>query len=161
MQAMHTCSNVHVLICMYILFEDWKTFHLKQELIFSMADGTHTMHVRNVSFTASLKPLNSTIDWFQKSTDFVQEARKRNGRVLVHCYMGINRSTTVACAVLMNLEEWTLKEAYNHARSRRNCVRPFTGNKNFIAAWELEKRGHCSLPEWLEETLETQGLTLY
>merc|ERR1712232_1020542 len=65
--------------------------------------------------------------------------------------MGINRSATVAMAVLMNLEDWTLKEAHDLARSRRSCVQPFPGNKNFIAKWELETRGKSTLPEWLEE----------
>merc|ERR1712232_123131 len=89
------------------------------------------------------------VDWFGKATEFVSETRRLGGRVLIHCNMGVNRSATVAMAVLMHLEECSLKEAYHLTRSRRSCVQPFVGNKHFIAKWEQETRGKCTLPEWL------------
>lgn len=89
------------------------------------------------------------VSWFPDATKFVQGAREAGGKVLVHCLMGINRSATVAMAVLMNIEGLTLDAAYELARSRRGCVSPFPGNRNFIASWELETRSHCSMPDWL------------
>lgn len=71
--------------------------------------------------------------------------------VLLHCLMGINRSATVAMAVLMKLEGWTLEEAYTHTHRCRRCVAPFAGNKRLIASWELEAFGRSSMPDWLPQ----------
>merc|ERR1719210_2111480 len=68
---------------------------------------------------------------------------------LLHCLAGINRSATVAMAVLMQVEGWTLQEAYAHTRRRRGCVAPVAGNKRLIAEWEREKFGKSSMEEWL------------
>lgn len=45
--------------------------------------------------------------------------------VLVHCYSGINRSTSVVIAVLMKLDGLTLLEAYNQVMAVRSFVWPF------------------------------------
>lgn len=88
---------------------------------------------------------------FQEVTSFVREACAEGGRVLLHCLMGINRSATVAMAVLMNLKGWTLETAYAHTVLCRSCVSPFPGNRRFIATWEMATSGQCSLPAWLQQ----------
>eukprot|EP00746_Dinoflagellata_sp_MGD_P003794 gnl/MRDRNA2_/MRDRNA2_107355_c0_seq1.p1 gnl/MRDRNA2_/MRDRNA2_107355_c0~~gnl/MRDRNA2_/MRDRNA2_107355_c0_seq1.p1 ORF type:complete len:161 (+),score=34.26 gnl/MRDRNA2_/MRDRNA2_107355_c0_seq1:85-567(+) len=92
---------------------------------------------------------DSIVDHFKSATDFVETARSSGGIVLVHCMMGINRSATVALAVLMNLEDWTLKRAFEHVHHCRSCVDPFQGNRQKIAAWELQTHSTCSMPDWL------------
>merc|ERR1719414_620606 len=51
----------------------------------------------------------------------------------------------------MQVEGWTLEEAYTHIRRRRGCVSPFVGNKRLIAEWEREKFGESSMEEWLQQ----------
>lgn len=50
--------------------------------------------------------------------NWVIERLQKNQRVLVHCVAGMNRSTTICCAVLMQLEglsaEDALKRVYEH-----------------------------------------------
>ena len=79
----------------------------------------------------------------------MQLAKAADGRVLLNCYHGINRSATVAMAVLMNIEGISLQEAWTLIKERRQLVNPFEGNKAKIAAWEKADRGECSLPDWL------------
>jgi hypothetical protein len=93
---------------------------------------------------------------FGSCTDFVQRAAEEGGRVLLHCRMGINRSATIAMAVLMNINGWTLRRARLHATRCRSCVSPFRGNQERIAAWELHTRGTSSLPEWLPQHLQDE-----
>jgi atypical dual specificity phosphatase len=45
-------------------------------------------------------------------------------RVLVHCSAGFNRSTTVCCAVLMQLENLSAEEALNRVREHHPWARP-------------------------------------
>ena len=86
---------------------------------------------------------------FAQATEFVQSAVAANGKVLVHCKMGQNRSATVAMAVQMNIEQLTLDEAYIYTHSCRSVANPFSGNKAKIAVWEEATRGECTIPEWL------------
>jgi len=93
---------------------------------------------------------DAILESFQKATDFVEKARHAGGKVLVHCFMGINRSATVTMAILMNLEGWTLREAHEFVKLQRSCIAPFLGNRQKIAGWELRTRGVCTVPEWSE-----------
>lgn len=88
------------------------------------------------------------VECFEAATCFVRQALENGDRVLVHCFMGINRSATVAIAVLMNIEGWTLREAYEHVKACRS-ISPFEGNKAKIALWELKTRNSSTLPAWL------------
>lgn len=62
--------------------------------------------------------------------EIVQEAewaidRLRSGRrVLVHCEMGFNRSVTVACAILIMLEELSAEDALYRIRQHHRWARP-------------------------------------
>lgn len=91
------------------------------------------------------------VDVFEQGATFVRSASTAGGRVFVHCYAGINRSGTVAMAILMLIEGWTLKEAYDHIYPLR-WISPFEGNREKLARWELASRAACSLPEWLPLT---------
>merc|ERR1712137_829396 len=94
---------------------------------------------------------DSIVDVFQRAAVYVRSASEKSGKVLVHCRMGINRSSTVAMAVLMIIEDWTLRVAFDHVKSQRACVSPFPGNMQKISAWELQSRGTCTIPTWLPE----------
>lgn len=91
---------------------------------------------------------DSIVPAFTTAAHFVKEAIAEDGRVLIHCWAGINRSSTVTMAVLMQLEGWTLAKAYNHTLQQRT-IHPFAGNKKKIAQWELETRGQSTQEAWL------------
>lgn len=50
-----------------------------------------------------------------------------NGRILVHCNAGVSRSSTVCIAYLMKVERMGFQQAYDHVKSRRECIRPNDG----------------------------------
>jgi predicted protein tyrosine phosphatase len=45
-------------------------------------------------------------------------------RVLVHCSAGLNRSVTICCAALMQLEHLSAEEALNRVRDHHPWARP-------------------------------------
>ena len=62
--------------------------------------------------------------------------------------MGVNRSATIAMALLIALEGMSLRQACEHVEGRRQiCMRD--GNKQKIAVWEQRRTGKCTMPEWL------------
>jgi hypothetical protein len=56
--------------------------------------------------------------------DWVMERLKAGERVLVHCVAGMNRSSTICCAVLMMLEGLTAEQALARLREHHPWARP-------------------------------------
>ncbi|XP_046885627.1 dual specificity protein phosphatase 13-like isoform X2 [Hypomesus transpacificus] len=68
--------------------------------------------------------------YFQASADFIHKALKtKDGKVLVHCIMGMSRSATLVLAYLMLRRRVTLRDALKHVIQRR-AIYP---NRNFLA----------------------------
>jgi len=78
---------------------------------------------------------------FPEAFEFVRAARERNGTLLVHCYAGQNRSVTVVLAILIEFENMTLIQAYNHLNTIRPGICPFEDNRHQIVEWERQQRG--------------------
>ncbi|KDO29885.1 hypothetical protein SPRG_04952 [Saprolegnia parasitica CBS 223.65] len=57
-----------------------------------------------------------------------------DGRVLVHCAAGANRSATVVLAYLMHAREMSLADAWAHVRSRRRGICPLRDNRQELLA---------------------------
>ncbi|CAJ0632025.1 8630_t:CDS:2, partial [Entrophospora sp. SA101] len=79
-------------------------------------------------------PKSNISKYFNQCIEFIEKAKESNGRVYVHCYAGISRSTTVVIAYLMYSCRFSLKKALNLVREKHKIVRP---NSGFIR--QLEK----------------------
>ncbi|XP_075872322.1 dual specificity protein phosphatase 13A-like [Nelusetta ayraudi] len=68
--------------------------------------------------------------YFQAAADFIHKALKSpNGKVLVHCIMGLSRSSTLVLAYLMIYRHLSLKQALQKVVKKR-AIYP---NRNFLA----------------------------
>lgn len=72
--------------------------------------------------------------FFDDTYKFIKEAKDCNGKVLVHCKMGISRSATITICYLMKEYSKDLKSALQHAKQRRSIVNP---NKSFLKQLEV------------------------
>lgn len=63
--------------------------------------------------------IDSIRDTLDHACEFIQQAEDAGGRVLVHCRVGVSRSSTVVIAYLMRRHEMDLASAYLLCRSRR------------------------------------------
>ncbi|XP_038072484.1 dual specificity protein phosphatase 10-like [Patiria miniata] len=73
---------------------------------------------------------------FEEAFVFIEAARRRHEKVLIHCSGGISRSSTVAIAYIMRYRGMAMSKAYNLVKSRRTIINP---NLNFVgqlAAYE-------------------------
>jgi protein-tyrosine phosphatase len=61
---------------------------------------------------------------FEKVTPFMHEALSGGGKVLVHCQMGISRSTTMVLAYLIEYEGMSLPDAFRLVHQARPLVWP-------------------------------------
>ena len=87
---------------------------------------------------------------------WVVERLRAGRRVLVHCYAGMNRSTTVCCAALMMLEGISAEEALARVRERHPLAWPDPYHW-FVLQW-ISRTGTAP-PESLEGCGETQDDT--
>jgi hypothetical protein len=60
----------------------------------------------------------------KEEANWVIERLQKDQRVLVHCAAGMNRSTTICCAVLMLLEGLTADEALNRVHEHHPWAKP-------------------------------------
>ena len=77
--------------------------------------------------------------------ELITEANIRGGRTLVHCVMGISRSATVCMAYMMQEHKMTLRQAYNHVKSCRNCIHPNTGFWEQVIRYEDKLHGKTTV----------------
>merc|ERR1719384_3111730 len=69
--------------------------------------------------------------WFEPVSDFIEEALKEGGHVLVHCEWGVSRSSTLLAAYLMRSKRRTAVACLKDLKAKRDCVCP---NKDFLQA---------------------------
>ncbi|RDY02236.1 Dual specificity protein phosphatase 1 [Mucuna pruriens] len=71
--------------------------------------------------------------YFNECFDFIDEAKRHGGGVLVHCFAGKSRSVTIVVAYLMKTLGMSFFEALQHVRSKRSAASP---NQGFIRQLE-------------------------
>ncbi|KAL5782521.1 hypothetical protein ACOSP7_007550 [Xanthoceras sorbifolium] len=75
--------------------------------------------------------------YFDECINFIDEAKRQGGGVLVHCFVGRSRSVTIILAYLMKKRGMSFSQALEHVKSRRPQASP---NPGFISQLkELEK----------------------
>ncbi|XP_045130630.1 dual specificity protein phosphatase 3-like isoform X2 [Portunus trituberculatus] len=64
-------------------------------------------------------PSANIAQYFESGADFIEEALSGGGKILVHCFMGVSRSSTIACAYLMLKKNMTAIDAIQTLRRNR------------------------------------------
>ena len=64
---------------------------------------------------------------FYKCINYIDEAKEKNGRILIHCYKGVSRSVSVLISYLIYLYEWTYDKAFDFVQSKRPIANPNIG----------------------------------
>ena len=65
-----------------------------------------------------------SLDEIRLEAEWVIERLKAGQRVLVHCVAGMNRSSTICCAVLIMLEGLSAEQALKRVREHHPWARP-------------------------------------
>jgi protein phosphatase slingshot len=65
--------------------------------------------------------------YFEQTNQFIDEAIKNNGSVLVHCHAGISRSSTILMAYIMKSQKMSVDKVLDLLKSKREKVNPNSG----------------------------------
>src|SRR5690606_29710268 len=68
--------------------------------------------------------------------EFIEDAIKSGGKVYVHCYEGVSRSSTCIIAYIMWKEHLTFEEASNDVKRRRPSSSPNAGFISQLLLWQ-------------------------
>jgi Dual specificity phosphatase, catalytic domain len=69
-----------------------------------------------------------SLEVIHNEANWVSERLRKNQRILVHCAAGMNRSSTICCAVLIVLEGLTAEQALERVREHHPWARPDSGH---------------------------------
>jgi len=81
-------------------------------------------------------PTTNLFPYFQETTEFIDNALKRNEGVLVHCQMGVSRSATLIIAYLMKKENLLKDAAFKIVSINRPIINPNAGFIKNLVDWE-------------------------
>ncbi|KAH8827025.1 protein-tyrosine phosphatase-like protein [Flagelloscypha sp. PMI_526] len=88
---------------------------------------------------------------FTKGVSFIEDAIRDNGRVLVHCLMGVSRSASVVSAYFMKKFQISPSEAISRIQARRSIIHPnygFITQLGVFAACDYAP--HAKHPRYIE-----------
>ncbi|XP_021757100.1 dual specificity protein phosphatase 1-like isoform X2 [Chenopodium quinoa] len=89
--------------------------------------------------------------YFDECIDFIDEAKRSGGGVLVHCFAGKSRSVTIILAYLIKKHGMTLSQALEYVRSKRRQASPNAGFLQQLQKYEQSLQGFMD-----SEALKTQ-----
>lgn len=72
--------------------------------------------------------------FFEESCKFIEQALK-NGNVLIHCFAGVSRSTTLTIAYLMKTRRKHFQEMLDFIKTKRRFVCPNDGFRKQLNQW--------------------------
>ena len=82
-----------------------------------------------------------TLTEIREEAEWVIERLKQNQHVLVHCVAGMNRSTTICCAVLILLEGLSAEAALERIREHHPWARPDSHHWLTLRWLEMSSKG--------------------
>ncbi len=75
---------------------------------------------------------------FGAAHEFIHDAIKGGGRVLVHCFAGVSRSSTLVISYLMQHRNMSYLDAFDYVKRRRDVIQPNIGFIEQLKAFESE-----------------------
>ena len=76
------------------------------------------------------------LKFLDKASEFINQAQSNNGIILVHCQLGISRSTTCVIAYFIKYLGYTAMNALNFIKKKRTQVMPNFGFLNQLMIYE-------------------------
>lgn len=83
---------------------------------------------------------------FQSTNQYIEEVLSKGGCVLVHCYQGVSRSSTILCAYLMYKLQLPAVKALHLLQQKHTQAGPNFGFRYQLGQYEAILRGEAPVP---------------
>jgi Dual specificity phosphatase, catalytic domain len=100
-----------------------------------------TLHPNDRAINKGEGSNGMTVTEIYQEAEWVIERLKQNQHVLVHCVAGMNRSTTICCAVLILLEGLSAEAALERVREHHPWARPDSHHWLTLRWLEMSSKG--------------------
>lgn len=74
--------------------------------------------------------------YFASAFSFINDAVKTKSNILIHCAMGVSRSSAIVIAYLMKSKRMSFKEAFYFVKKRRSIIFPNFGFMSQLSQYE-------------------------
>jgi len=82
------------------------------------------------------KPTEDITKYFEETSEYIHDILSRGEKVLVHCFAGKSRSTTIMISYLIKHHKMSVDQALDIIRSKRPVIRPNIGFVSQLRAYE-------------------------
>ena len=104
----------------------------KEINLFNLPNGVKYCHLDIVDNTKT-----NLFQYFDKAFSFIETARKNKGIILIHCKLGISRSTSILVAYMIKYLGFNVKKALEYIKTKRKQVNP---NQGFLVQLYIYQR---------------------
>lgn len=111
--------------------------HIVSVLEYDHCDYEEYATYQRLWIPAEDHPAQNLLQHFQRTNAFIEQALAGDGKVLVHCAMGVSRSATIVCAYMMYKHKVAFLEALGQLQQARPLCAPNTG---FVEQLEVYER---------------------
>ncbi|CAD5121747.1 DgyrCDS10224 [Dimorphilus gyrociliatus] len=96
-------------------------------------------HIKYLNLVARDNEAQDLMHFFNETNEFIHEARASNGKVLVHCIMGVSRSVSLCVAYCMSVTNLGWRDCLNAIRQARKIAQPNYGFQKQLAIFQAER----------------------
>ncbi|KAL5261244.1 hypothetical protein ACHWQZ_G007076 [Mnemiopsis leidyi] len=100
-------------------------------------------------------PKSNLLRHWENTSRFIKDCRDSNGKVLVHCQMGISRSGSTTISYLMREYGMSLSDATSFVKHRRSCVKPNVGFQKQLEFYQETIKEYQNDTQTLNEILNS------
>ncbi|KAF9930189.1 Dual specificity protein phosphatase 10 [Linnemannia zychae] len=123
-------------------------------IVFDPISGS-SIHYKSLSWTHHQRNLKSE---FPIAFDFIEEAKAKGGKVLVHCQLGVSRSASLVIAYVMKTLQMGLTDAYELVKARSAVISPNMSLMYQLSEFEKSLNKSCTTstksPMYMDEDEE-------
>lgn len=73
---------------------------------------------------------------FEEAFNYIDNALKQNGKVYVHCAVGVSRSPTIVISYIMRRYSMSYEDTYNYVKRLRNIINPNMGFRKILQEYQ-------------------------
>eukprot|EP00357_Protocruzia_adherens_P008532 CAMPEP_0114987156 /NCGR_PEP_ID=MMETSP0216-20121206/8844_1 /TAXON_ID=223996 /ORGANISM="Protocruzia adherens, Strain Boccale" /LENGTH=273 /DNA_ID=CAMNT_0002349709 /DNA_START=288 /DNA_END=1109 /DNA_ORIENTATION=- len=99
-------------------------------------------------------PDSNLYRFFEQSNAFIEKAITSGGKVLVHCALGVCRSSSLVLAYIIKNKDMSFKRAYDYLREQRQRANPNRGFIEQLKIFSKVTRNSAPLDEVEKKQLE-------
>ena len=88
--------------------------------------------------------MQNIVAYFEQANAFIEKCRAVRGKILVHCFAGKSRASTITLSYMMKHGGLDLRTALNHLQRQRPIAQPNIGFIVQLKSYEKSIFGQCS-----------------